>query len=324
MGTHRHMRCKHRSAGKSGFVARLKGWAIKCVWPATGLIALAWFLIRVIPKPSRATYPCQRAAFPIASGFVIYLAGLVGTALAFRRARQRIRQARYLLAAICVGVGLAVTFFTISYNSETVKGQSGPPNVPIGQAKGIYPGRVVWVHDPNATYWDPTWNDRSDILFWDDEHTDSVVIEEMISKAIRWLVSERDDPNAWQALFRDFNVRRGKGSIGYTTGEKIIVKPNHNNQKTRATTNENCPDTPPSVYLALLKQLVYNAGVPEECIFICDSIRFIDDKTYNKCNSVFPNVHYLEKNLEENLLLVGRKELWVERLRLVLIRTVWD
>lgn len=44
-------------------------------FPLIGLGALVWFLVRVIPKPSRATYPCQRAAFPIASGFVIYLLG---------------------------------------------------------------------------------------------------------------------------------------------------------------------------------------------------------------------------------------------------------
>ena len=42
-----------------------------------GLGALIWFLIRVIPKPSRATYPCQRAAFPIATTFVIWLTGVV-------------------------------------------------------------------------------------------------------------------------------------------------------------------------------------------------------------------------------------------------------
>ncbi len=36
------------------------------VFPIGGLLALIWFLIRVIPKPSRATYPCQRVAFPLA------------------------------------------------------------------------------------------------------------------------------------------------------------------------------------------------------------------------------------------------------------------
>ena len=51
------------------------------MWPkfvliVTGLGATIWFLIRVIPKPSRASYPCQRAAFPIASSFVLWLIGL--------------------------------------------------------------------------------------------------------------------------------------------------------------------------------------------------------------------------------------------------------
>ncbi|MDH4239188.1 MAG: hypothetical protein OEW48_06465, partial [Phycisphaerae bacterium] len=46
------------------------------LFPVVGLVSLIWFLIRVVPKPSRATYPCQRAAFPLASGFIIWLFGL--------------------------------------------------------------------------------------------------------------------------------------------------------------------------------------------------------------------------------------------------------
>ena len=42
---------------------RWASWAL----PFVGLVSLLWFLIRVIPKPSRATYPCQRAAFPLAA-----------------------------------------------------------------------------------------------------------------------------------------------------------------------------------------------------------------------------------------------------------------
>jgi hypothetical protein len=43
-----------------------------------GASATLWFLIRVIPKPSRARYPCMQAAAPIMSTFVIYLLGLYG------------------------------------------------------------------------------------------------------------------------------------------------------------------------------------------------------------------------------------------------------
>ena len=52
--------------GTAGRLARLSAAIV-------GLSALVWFLLRVIPKPSRATYPCQRAAFPIASAFVVWL-----------------------------------------------------------------------------------------------------------------------------------------------------------------------------------------------------------------------------------------------------------
>lgn len=45
------------------------------VFYLTGVFSLIWFLIRVIPKPSRALYPCQRVAFPVASSFIIWMSG---------------------------------------------------------------------------------------------------------------------------------------------------------------------------------------------------------------------------------------------------------
>ena len=54
-----------------------------------GLLSLLWFLVRVIPKPSRAAYPCQRVAFPIASSFVVWVMAVLGSAFAWRKVRQR-------------------------------------------------------------------------------------------------------------------------------------------------------------------------------------------------------------------------------------------
>ena len=71
---------------------------MRLFFPLIGLLALAWFLLRVVPKPSRAAYPCQRVAMPLASGFVLWLAGMTTASLAFRSARGRLRQARYLTA----------------------------------------------------------------------------------------------------------------------------------------------------------------------------------------------------------------------------------
>ncbi|KPK39323.1 MAG: hypothetical protein AMJ65_11745, partial [Phycisphaerae bacterium SG8_4] len=74
---------------------------VKYVFPIAGLVSLIWFLIRVTPKPSRALYPCQRMAFPIASGFVAWILGLGAWGLAFRRAKLSLARRRYILALAC-------------------------------------------------------------------------------------------------------------------------------------------------------------------------------------------------------------------------------
>lgn len=69
------------------------------VFPLAGVVSLLWFLVRVIPKPSRATYPCQRLAAPLASGFVVWLTGIIASSLAYRKAQRLLGQSRYLAAA---------------------------------------------------------------------------------------------------------------------------------------------------------------------------------------------------------------------------------
>ncbi|MFX0203754.1 MAG: hypothetical protein ACFFCW_47250, partial [Candidatus Hodarchaeota archaeon] len=69
-----------------------KCYGARWILPITGLSALIWFLLRVVPKPSRATYPCQRVAMPLASGFVAWLVGLVVSVTAFKKARQLLKE----------------------------------------------------------------------------------------------------------------------------------------------------------------------------------------------------------------------------------------
>jgi len=73
-----------------------KSTVIKLSFFLTGIISTAWFLVRVIPKPSRATYPCMRAAAPMMSGFVIYLLSLAGSLAAFRKTRVLILRSMYV------------------------------------------------------------------------------------------------------------------------------------------------------------------------------------------------------------------------------------
>jgi hypothetical protein len=57
-----------------------------------GCAALAWFLLRVIPKPSRAAYPCQRAAFPVASAFVLWIGASLAGLFSLAGLRQIVRR----------------------------------------------------------------------------------------------------------------------------------------------------------------------------------------------------------------------------------------
>ncbi|MFA7485085.1 MAG: hypothetical protein WCZ89_03565, partial [Phycisphaerae bacterium] len=68
--------------------------------PFIGFAAFIWFLVRVIPKPSRAAYLCQRIAFPLASGFIIWSSGIFGSTIAYKRAKAALARSRYLAAAI--------------------------------------------------------------------------------------------------------------------------------------------------------------------------------------------------------------------------------
>ncbi len=71
----------------------------KCWIYIAGFASLLWFLIRVIPKPSRAAYPCQRAAFPIASAFLIWLTATLFSFKFFQTAGRLFRK-NYALSAI--------------------------------------------------------------------------------------------------------------------------------------------------------------------------------------------------------------------------------
>ena len=117
---------------------RQRRWRLGCRWapwllPIVGLSSLLWFLFRVVPKPSRAAYPCQRVAFPLASSFVLWLAGLAGSTLALRRARYHFTQARLIAGVVCLGISIGAVWLLVTPTDRTVYAQTLPvPNVPLG------------------------------------------------------------------------------------------------------------------------------------------------------------------------------------------------
>ena len=159
---------------------RRRGW--HWLLPITGLIALIWFLIRVIPKPSRATYPCQRVAAPLAAGFVVWITAILGSTWAYRRAVVKLRHQRHVAAFLLLALGVVALWIplslTLDSGSQAAFTPSDNPNDPIGTGMGLHPGRVVWVHDPEATSWDGNLGH-----WWDDENTPPRIVDQMLSAA---------------------------------------------------------------------------------------------------------------------------------------------
>jgi len=254
------------------------GWLIWLL-PITGLFALIWFLIRVIPKPSRAAYPCQRIAAPMACGFVAWLSGLAVSAVVYHKARRLLHRSRYVAAALCIVVSVLALWWPLGITGQKASADftpTDPPNSPMGVARGINPGRVVWVHDTNSV----TWDGRSG-RWWNEDNVHQEVVDEMVSKSIRWLTAQPTDDAAWDALFRYFNRTHGFGEVGYRTGERIAIKLNMNQDFADGWDNDSALPTPQLVY-SVIDQLINVADVPGSAITIYDATQYIGDPIYDK------------------------------------------
>ena len=282
-------------------ISRGKYRWIMWIFPLVGLFSLLWFLIRVGPKPSRAEYPCQRVAAPLAGGFVLWIAGLFGSAFAYRRAKDLFHRSRLCKAAVCLVIAAAVAVIALdNMPQKPLVADEPAANEPIGVARGIYPGRVVWAWDPDATDWDGY---SSPEHWYDNDHTDIVVVEKMVSRVIRELTGKSTDAVAWDAIFRYFNENRGKGNIGYQPGEKIAIKINLTmcndqwNSCDRETYNKRVPnliDNSPQMIITLLRHLVGTVGVDPCDISVGDPTCRVPNYLWDMLHPEFPNVRYLD------------------------------
>jgi uncharacterized protein (DUF362 family) len=83
----------------------------KILFFSAGLMSLIWFLIRVIPRPSRAAYPCQQVAFPVAAAFVIWLSGIIVSSFIYVKAKTNWRNAKYMAAGLLCSLAIFVFVF---------------------------------------------------------------------------------------------------------------------------------------------------------------------------------------------------------------------
>jgi hypothetical protein len=271
---------------------------LRLLFPIIGIASLIWMLIRIIPKPSRAQYPCMKVAAPFASSFIAYLAGLAVAVVLFKKAGRYFNKSKYFLSTVFILTGLILCTATIfktdnEIHASNITGDSlfvpsDPPNSPIGTAKGIFPGRVVWMWDPAATKWNGTSN-----YWWSETNTIQSVVDSMLSKSVRAITGESTDAEAWYTLFKYFNESHGKGNIGYHEGEKIAIKLSLVQCTNSSINGGNNNFSTPQLVLALLRQLVHNAGIPENYITFYDIMRSIPSSITDKCKSEFPKVHFV-------------------------------
>ncbi len=297
-----------RICGKTG---RFHRRPEKGVWlfPLIGSASLIWFLVRVLPKPSRATYPCMKAAAPAASGFIVWMAGVAASAFAIKKTRESWRLSRAWTAACFGALGLAALLWTSvipQRNAGAVIPDSvlESPNEPMGTARGILPGRVAWAHDPAATNEACTnkWNDA----WFLPQNNDQAVIDKMFAAVLHSAAGRQDDKAAWDAVFQFHNAGRGKGSVGYQAGEIIFIKTNATsasdnniNLTTMAMLNNNnyamC-ETNPHLVLTVLRHLVNGVGVAQSDIYVGEPMKHVYKHAYDLWHAEFPGIHVIDRN----------------------------
>ncbi len=227
----------------NGRLGSIRDWMVKHHLPprvlfiSLGIVSTVWFLIRVIPKPTRAAYPCMTVAAPFMSGFIGYLIAVGGLVGLSRKLKGRIN-VRYA-ATLILMVG-AFLVMAISPSDSKLAGlqadelKMGPddgPNQPFGEAKGIFPGRVVWVWNPDATNEKFEHNDFETYDWYFSEHNNNPeVIGKMFRDGIIKLTGEKNAEKAWESVFHFFNVKSITRREITRRGKRFLLKSTRDNR----------------------------------------------------------------------------------------------
>lgn len=257
----RHTRCRNDRAASTPGRRWLPLWHL-----AVGLISLVWFVLRVGTKPSRIQYPCQRVAAPLASGFVIYLAGMLSSVFVYSRYRTLIRKMsrRAALACLCLGAFAVVAFLGVRVKDAL--GISDPVHThpPIGAGTPT----VVSVYDENATNW------SGQSYYWN--YVNQSTVNTMMTRAITALTGTATTNQAWLDILPS-----------YSSGDTIAIKVNFNNEGDATDLN-----SLPQPVIALINQLKL-FGFAESDITVYDTSRRIGHASTN-------SIHYFFRNLIES------------------------
>ncbi len=271
-----------------------------------GIVSIVWLLLRVIPKPDRISYPCQRIAAANAVTFITWLFGTAVAATFFKKAFRKFRESKVpvavLLIILAMGVGTTTVMLT-SYKEirAAVKQKTAeiftPPedlNTPMGVAKGIFPGRVAWAHDPDAVSYKAS---SPNGFWWEDQNTNPDKVDQMFDLSLDAVSGATTAYDGWDNLFRDANIRKGVGDVGYAPGEKIAIKANLlvglGGGKEKAAS----PGPTPQLLMSIVSDLIEEVGVPGEMITVYDvSARipdYIMDPFKNHPGTEYQNIRFV-------------------------------
>ena len=282
---------------KKGISSKFKKLASKnfLFFHLIGILSLLWIIVRSFPAPHRLNYPCQQYSLSLGLSYLAFLSGV------WKIFKKKLKIYKNLLLRVSLIILVSVLMFgmySLTRGDEDYKGNwIAVSKNPIGEPKGYNPGRVVWIWDQNATETNLTG------YWWQRENNDQNVIEQMVTLGIQWLGGTDNLSDAWDRLFRYYNLAHGYGDVGYQSGEKIAIKVNLNNSSSYDE-EDNQADANPYVIKAILRQLVNIVGVSQEDITVYDSSRRMPDWFYyrvyyenypaNPLVPEFPNINYID------------------------------
>jgi hypothetical protein len=160
-------------------------------------------------------------------------------------------------------------------------------NSPIGIARGIFPGRVAWVYNPNAAKWTGSGN------YWAPSVNPQAEYDKAFTAGIICLSGGSSEADGWDRIFKWFNNDHGRPGTGYQPGDKIAIKINQNNTPWSGADHGNNINANPQSALACVRSLV-NAGVPQGDIWIGDPSRAVTDNVFNAIHNAYPNVNVVD------------------------------
>jgi Domain of unknown function (DUF362)/Secretion system C-terminal sorting domain len=303
----------------------------KVVFIIMGIASTLWFLIRVIQKPQRVGYPCMRAAAPIMSGFITYLLTLGGSALLFKRAFSKLKQSKFKAASVSLVFFIILVLVYSINDARIIKANTKASitpitwdtilpdghNNPMGIAAGIFPGRVAWAWNPNATN-DACTQDITDAMFMPKNNIQDT-INMMADNAVRAIGGKSTVSASWDAIFKYFNNRKTGTATGYVTGQTIFIKINNGQagwaidmsdlsevgegSTMTGKSNIAIAETTPSTVLAFVRQLVDSCGIPQAKIYIGEPMTHVFKSMNDLIHSKYPSVKIMDK---ENHTSLGR------------------